>query len=155
MLGVENDQRQQLIAVTIAGQRFNEEELHALWLLLSFVTGTRAQPTVIEHFDSDAVPCGIEYLGAVEYGPTGTRPPFDLRIAHTTFDPRTFTVLADGFARLEKAGFPVAIALHHLFDANSSFTQVEIKNLLFCIHTLFEAWTEQNGQREIELTLPR
>lgn len=145
----ETDQREQILGVTVSGTALSNDDQHALWLMLSFVCGNRLQTIAVEHFDVQGELLLAEYLSGVEYGAPPKGEPFDLRSGHT-FDPATFTVLADGFLRLERSGFPLAIAIHHLQDANTSYTQVEIKNLLFCIHTLFEAWTEQHKQRDIE-----
>ncbi len=145
----EYEQREQVLGVTIEGDPFSEREERLLWLVLSFVAGNRVQPITVEHFDAAATRTQIAMLGAVEYGERATAPPFDLRITEPTFGPPDFERLTQGFGELEDAGYPIAEALHHLHDSNTGYTQVELKNLLFCIHTLFEAWADENDQREI------
>jgi hypothetical protein len=139
-----------LIGVTIEGRPLDDDEQHVLWLTICFLVGMRLQTSAIEHYDANAALVGTEYLSGVEYGATGAHPPFDLRLAHSSFNPSSINVLAEGFSRLVRDEFPLAIALHHLHDANTEYTQVELKNLLFCVHTLFEAWTDVNDQRYIE-----
>ena len=145
----ESNQQNQVIGVTIVGAALDENEEHILWLVLSFVAGCRAQAIAREHFDDRGALLTTVYLGSNEYGAGASHPPFDLRIAFTSFDPATFDVLATGFSRLVRDEFPLAVALHHLHDANTSYTQVEMKNLLFCVHTIFESWVDVHGKRNI------
>lgn len=145
----EADQDAQVIGVTVAGEPLDEREERLVWLVLSFVVGTRVQPISVERFDDAATRTEVAMLGAVDYGDRATAPPFDLRIAQPTFAVPDFTRLADAFGALEDDGYPIAEALHHLHDANNGYTQVELKNLLFCIHTLFEFWSDKFGQRQI------
>lgn len=145
----QSDARDQIIGVTIEGEPLSVEEQDALWHLLSFVVGNRLQPTAIEHFDKSATRTELELLGTVPFGEPAKGPPFDLRIAESGFQFPNLDVIARGFQRLFRAELPLAIALHHLHDANTSYIQVEVKNLLFCIHTLFESWADANGQRNI------
>jgi hypothetical protein len=145
----ELDQRAQVISVTVQGEPLCERDERLLWLVLSFTVGNRVQPISVEHFDAEAKRLELTMLNAVEYGEQAAAPPFDLRISERTFSAPDFARLVDGFGDLEAAGYPIAEALHHLHDANTGYTQVELKNLLFCIHTLFESWADKNGQRDI------
>jgi hypothetical protein len=145
----EGDQRKQVLGVTIDGAPLDERGERLLWLMVSFIAGNRVQPIAIEHFDADAVRMEVTMLNAVDYGERAIAPPFDLRIAEPTFHQPDITRLIDGIGTLDDNGFPIAQALHHLHDANTGYTQVDLKNLLFCIHTLFEAWSDKNDQREI------
>ena len=36
-----------------------------------------------------------------------------------------------------------------VYDRNLAMSLASIKNLLFCIHTLFESWADANGRRDI------
>jgi hypothetical protein len=137
-----------IISITISGGPLTDSDEHILWLVLSFVAGGRVQILATEFFDRHAVRVAIQYHGSVEYGPIKS-PPFDLRFASPEYDRHAWAVLANGFARAIRDGYPMAIALHHLHEANTAYYQVEIKNLLFCIHTLFEAWTDLTGNRAI------
>jgi hypothetical protein len=144
-----HDQRKQVLGIVLEGDPLDEREKRLLWLVFSFVVGNRVQPISIEHFDAGGICTQVSMLSAVEYGEQSTSPPFDLRITEPTFAAPDFVGLTNGFDALEHAGYPIAEALHHLHDSNTGYTQVEMKNLLFCIHTLFEAWTKENDQREI------
>jgi hypothetical protein len=144
----ETEQCNQVLGVVVAGTPLDEADQHVLWLVLSFVAGNRVQPIAVEHFDGVAALLKIERLSAVEYGERSSQPPFDLRITERRPVP-DFRALTNGFARLVARGAPLAEALHHLQEANTGYTQVELKNLLFCIHTLFEWWTDEWEQREI------
>jgi hypothetical protein len=145
----ENDQREQVLGVTIEGAPLGDREERLLWLVLSFVAGNRVQPITVEHFDAAATRTQLDMLGTVDYGERANGPPFDLRITEPTFAAPDFARLMEGFGAMEDTGYPIAEALHHLHDANTGYTQVELKNLLFCIHTLFERWADQFDQREI------
>jgi hypothetical protein len=145
----EFEQRNQILGVTIDGAPLDDAEQHALWLTLSFLAGNRVQPIAIEHFDDAAELISVERLSAVEYGEASSYPPFDFRISELRPGPDV-RVLTDGIAGLVAEGVPIGEAIHHLHDANTGYTQVELKNLLFCIHTLFEWWADRWEQREIE-----
>lgn len=137
-----------VIGVTIAGKPLDDAQEHILWLVLSFVVGGRVQALASEVFDREGKRIAVSYRGGVEYGPVKS-PPFDLRVAFMEFSRDTWTVLVAGFERIIADGYPLAIALHHLHEANTSYYQIEIKNLLLCIHTLFEAWTDKTKSRAI------
>lgn len=145
----EFEQRNQVLGVTLDGAPLDDAEQHVLWLTISFLAGNRVQPIAIEHFDDAAELISVERLSAVEYGEASSYPPFDFRISERRAGPDV-RVLTGGIAGLVAEGVPIAEAIHHLHDANTGYTQVELKNLLFCIHTLFEWWADRWAQREIE-----
>ena len=103
------------IGIVVASSPLTEFDEHVLWLVVSFVAGGRVQTLATEGFAADGARIFTTYHGSVE--PSATMdPPFDLRAAHRNFDSRTWTVLTDGFSQLIKAGYPLAIALHHLHE---------------------------------------
>jgi hypothetical protein len=137
-----------VISVTLAGPPLEDPQETVLRHVVSFVAGARAQALAIERFDDTGSLTGGKYLNEGEYGQTKS-PPFDMSPAGRTLDPATWSILCDGFAKMVAQGYPLWGALHHLHDSNSGWYEVEIKNLLFCIHTLFEKWSDIFDQRVI------
>ncbi len=135
-----------IIAITVTGPPLEEEQREVLRHVVSFVAGARAQQLSEDWYNVQAEYIGGIYLDSAVYGPTKS-PPFDMIPGAQSFSSNTWTVLCDGFAKMILEGYPLVAALHHLHDSNSGWYETEIKNLLFCIHSLFEKWADLNKQR--------
>lgn len=136
------------ITVTFAGTPLSNEDERIIRHVISFVAGARGKLICEEWFGADAEHLGGRYYNASDPSPTKS-PPFEMFADDSTFVQETWSCLCDGFSRLVMDGYPLFAALYHLHDANAENYEVEIKNLLFCIHALFERWADVNGQRKI------
>jgi len=144
----EKESSRSVITVTLAGAPLTSEEERLLRQIVSFVAGARGELICEEWYSADADRLGGVFYDASEPGATKS-PPFEMWVDPNAFTSDTWTALCDGFSSLIADKYPLYSALHHLHDSNAGYYEVEIKNLLFCIHTLFERWADVEKQRKI------
>ena len=125
----------------------NDLEQHALWVLLSFITGNRLNSLATEFYcDSGALIRTVHRRGANVSVGRG-------EIFHRHHGPLTsrgLQLLEAGILRLMVAPqpFPIENVIHHLLDANTGNVDTDAQHLVLAIHAAFEAWNRTYGRNE-------
>jgi hypothetical protein len=124
------------------GEPLVDEQAGAVYHVLSLVSGNRPRHFSREAFADDGNRIWLEIAPGPE-APPGQDAPF----GWNTFvpHPRRIGPMLEATVDLEFAGFPIDVVLHHIHDANDGFTETAFKNLLFAVHTSFEAFAILKG----------
>lgn len=129
------------LAVIIEGPELSDLESTVLWMLVCYMNGARVKPIYMDRFDADAKLMDRRFKLGVPFG-VERNAPFDYRTAQPAAS--SIEVLLDGFYAMQSSDFPIAMVLHHLHDANTNNVETDTIQLLFAIHTAFEAWARLN-----------
>jgi len=131
----------ELLSATTVGTLDEVQDLSLLYTL-SFISGNRLNVLLSDYFDEDGELIEIRHQRGAGMS-RGRNAPFHRfygRITATGIEQ-----IADGFTRLMRAGFPIAIIVHHLTEANTNDLDLDGQHLTLAIHAAIEAWNRIFG----------
>ncbi|HEX5274710.1 MAG TPA: hypothetical protein VFW34_05485 [Candidatus Rubrimentiphilum sp.] len=135
---------EQYVSAVLENDSLNGPQSHALWLLVSFLSGNTVTPICRENYDINGNLVSRKFKRGVPAS-LGRFSPF--RTFHAQLDGRDISVIGDALVRMNRTGFPVDVVLQHLHDANSGNFETDAQSILLGIHTAIEAWNREFGTR--------
>lgn len=109
---------------------------------LSFISGNRIGELLRDTFDIDGERIAIRHRRGSGMS-RGRNAPFNR--FYGWIASQGMEQIFDGFTKLQRAGFPILIVVHHLTESNTNNLDIDAQHLTLAIHTAIEGWNRLFG----------
>ena len=129
------------LAVAVAGAELSQADGEALWLWLSFLSGSRLRAISDETYGQQ----GQLLSRSIQLGGSPSKTPVPPIPFHLLTDAQA-TIIGEGIRRMVASGFPIEIILDYLHtSADAIQMEMQMMLLLIGIHASAEAWAQLPG----------